>query len=130
MPMRKVAQRELAGMFALLSHPLRLGLVFALADGERDVGTLVGITGAPQTAVSQALARLRVARVVQERRQGRHVFYRLTLPTLPAWLDGGYALLADETAQVALLHDVIETVRRPAGGAPAAVAVSLGGASE
>jgi DNA-binding transcriptional ArsR family regulator len=113
MPMRKVAQRELAGLFSLLSHPLRLGLIFALADGERDVGTLVGITGAPQTAVSQALARLRVARLVQERRQGRHVFYRLTLPTLPKWLDGGYELLADETAQVALLHDVITTVRGP-----------------
>jgi DNA-binding transcriptional ArsR family regulator len=114
MPMRKVAQRELAVLFSLLAHPLRLALLTGLADGERDVGSLVKATGAPQTAVSQALARLRAARLVQERRQGRHVYYRLTVASLPAWLDGGYALLADETAQVAQLHDALQSLRRPA----------------
>jgi DNA-binding transcriptional ArsR family regulator len=112
MPMRKVAQRELAVFFSLLAHPLRLALLSGLAEGERDVGSLVKATGAPQTAVSQALARLRAARLVQERRQGRHVFYRLTVASLPAWLEGGYALLADETAQVAQLHDALISLRQ------------------
>ena len=120
MPMRKMAQRELAALFTLLSHPLRLALLTALRDGERDVGTLVTATGAPQTAVSQALARLRTARLVQERRQGRHVFYRLTVASLPAWIDGGYALLVDETAQLVQLHDALTTVSQTTSTAVAA----------
>jgi DNA-binding transcriptional ArsR family regulator len=113
MPMRKMAQRELAALFALLSHPLRLALLSALRDGERDVGSLVAATAAPQTAVSQALARLRAARLVQERRQGRHVFYRLTVATLPGWIDAGYAMLADETAHLVRLHDALTTAQQP-----------------
>ena len=112
MPMRKMAQRELAALFALLSHPLRLALLTALRDGERDVTTLVTTTGAPQTAVSQALARLRAARLVQERRQGRHVFYRLTVASLPSWVDAGYGLLVDETAQFVQLHDALTTAHQ------------------
>lgn len=111
MPFRILAQRELASLFTVLSHPLRLGIVFALAEGERDVTTLVKDTGATQSAVSQSLARLRAARLVKERREARHVYYRLTLATLPGWLDGGYALLSNETAQAAELHDVIERAR-------------------
>jgi DNA-binding transcriptional ArsR family regulator len=111
LPFRILAQRELASLFAVLSHPLRLGIVFALADGERDVTTLVKETGAAQSAVSQSLARLRAARIVKERREARHVYYRLTLAALPGWLDGGYALLSNETAQAAELHDVIERAR-------------------
>lgn len=132
MPMRKMAQRELAALFALLSHPLRLALLTALRNGELDVGTLVSMTAAPQTAVSQALARLRAARLVQERRQGRHVFYRLTVTALPAWIDAGYGLLADETAQFVRLHDALTTVQKtspattttdtPTGAAPTGAA--------
>ncbi len=112
MPMRKVAQRELAVLFSLLAHPLRLALLSALAEGERDVTSLVNATQAPQTAVSQALARLRAARLVQERRQGRHVIYRLSVTGLPAWIDNGYALLADETAQFISLHDALASSKK------------------
>jgi DNA-binding transcriptional ArsR family regulator len=114
MPKRKIAHRELADFFALLGHPLRLAVVLALSHGERDVGTLATETSAAQTAVSQALARLRAARIVRERREGRHVFYRLTLAGLPPWLDGAWGLLADEAAQLLSVQDAIATVRRGA----------------
>ena len=117
MPHRKVAQHELASFLSLLAHPLRLAIVFALKDGERDVSTLVGLTGAPQTTVSQSMGRLRLARLVRERRVGRHVFYALTLPELPQWLDGGLALLIAETEQVAIVHKAISTARRQMGTA-------------
>ncbi len=111
MPFRRLAQRELAALFAVLAHPLRLGLVFALADGERDVTSLVADTQSTQTAVSQSLAKLRAARLVIERREARHVYYSLALSGLPEWLDNAYALLASETAQAAELKDVIERAR-------------------
>lgn len=118
MPHRRLAQRELASFFSVLSHPLRLGVVFALAQGERDVTTLAAETQATQTAVSQALARLRAARLVTERREARHVHYSLTLAELPAWLEQAYRLLASEHAQVAALHDVIERARAAITEAP------------
>ena len=118
MPHRRLAQRELASFFSVLSHPLRLGVVFALAQGERDVTTLAAETQATQTAVSQALARLRAARLVTERREARHVLYALTLAELPAWLEQAYRLLASEHAQVAALHDVIERARAAITEAP------------
>lgn len=117
MPMRKVAQRELVSFLAVLAHPLRLALIFALAGGEQDVSSLTVLVAAPQTAVSQALARLRAARLVRERRDGRHVVYTLTLHTLPRWLDGGFALLIDETTQAASLRDAILFARKKSAGA-------------
>jgi DNA-binding transcriptional ArsR family regulator len=114
MPFRKIAQKELADLLSVLAHPLRLGIVFALADGERDVSTLVSMTGAPQTAVSQALAKLRTSRLVRERKENRHVYYTLALPKLAPWLAEAYGLLVDETAQVASLRDALESARERA----------------
>jgi DNA-binding transcriptional ArsR family regulator len=111
MPHRSIARQELASLMAVLAHPLRLGLVLALVDGEHDVTSLMKMAGASQTAVSQALARLRAAHLVKERRQGRHVFYRLALAGLPKWLDGGLLLLADESSQRAGVHDAINHAR-------------------
>lgn len=129
MPLRKVAQHELASFLLVLAHPLRLALVFALHDGERDVSTLAGLTGAPQTAVSQALGKLRSARLVRERREGRHVFYALALSELPRWLDGGFALLITETEQVAFVHDAIASTRRLVGAVGAGAAGAVGPAA-
>jgi DNA-binding transcriptional ArsR family regulator len=111
MPFRSMVQQELADLMAVLAHPLRLGLVLALAQGERDVTTLMNMAEASQTAVSQALARLRAAHLVKERREGRHVYYRLALTGLPMWLDGGLTLLAEEGAQRAVVHNAISQVR-------------------
>lgn len=61
----------------LIADPTRLQLLWRLRDGEHDVSTLAKLTGAPQTAVSQHLAKLRLAGLVVTRRDGRHVHYRL-----------------------------------------------------
>ncbi|MEY9211942.1 helix-turn-helix transcriptional regulator [Thermobifida halotolerans] len=66
-----------AGIFALLSDPTRLHLLWTLAGGEADVGRLTESCGASRTAVSQHLAKLRLAGLVESRRQSRHVIYRL-----------------------------------------------------
>jgi DNA-binding transcriptional ArsR family regulator len=114
-PHRAVARAELAHLLAVLAHPLRLALLLELRGGERDVTTLMQAVNASQTSVSQSLARLRAARLVIDRRDGRHVRYRLALPGLSAWLDGGLALLEDDMSQVQQVHDAIALARRDFG---------------
>ncbi|PJN32064.1 transcriptional regulator [Streptomyces sp. CB02613] len=69
---------EAAGVFALLADATRLHLLWLLAQEEADVGTLSERCGASRTGVSQHLAKLRLAGLVDTRREGRHVVYRLT----------------------------------------------------
>ncbi|NBE50947.1 ArsR/SmtB family transcription factor [Streptomyces boluensis] len=69
--------REATEVFALLSDPTRLHLLWLLAQGEADVGSLAERVAASRTAVSQHLAKLRLSGLVETRRQGRHVHYSL-----------------------------------------------------
>ncbi|OIJ68974.1 ArsR/SmtB family transcription factor [Streptomyces mangrovisoli] len=68
---------EAAEVFALLSDATRLHLLWLLAQAESDVGSLAERCGASRTAVSQHLAKLRLAGLVETRRAGRHVYYSL-----------------------------------------------------
>ncbi|MGW6982364.1 ArsR/SmtB family transcription factor [Streptomyces sp. NPDC054932] len=69
---------EAAGVFALLSDATRLHLLWLLALEESDVGSLAERCTASRTAVSQHLAKLRLAGLVEGRKEGRFVFYRLS----------------------------------------------------
>lgn len=72
------AHVELAAeVFAMLADPTRIRLVLALRADERSVGELVDLVDRPQSAVSQHLAKLRMARMVTTRQDGNRVFYRL-----------------------------------------------------
>ncbi|MER6848634.1 metalloregulator ArsR/SmtB family transcription factor [Streptomyces flaveolus] len=66
-----------ADLLALLGDRTRLTLLHALSDGEADVGTLTEVCGAARPAVSQHLARLRLAGLVSTRKDGRRVVYSL-----------------------------------------------------
>src|SRR5215213_2210226 len=64
-------------LFRMLADPTRVQVLWALVSREMAVNDLVEHVGKPGPAVSQHLARLRLARVVQTRREGNQVFYRL-----------------------------------------------------
>jgi DNA-binding transcriptional ArsR family regulator len=68
---------EATEVFAMLSDVTRLHLLWLLAQGESDVGSLAERCEASRTAVSQHLAKLRLAGLVETRREGRHVHYSL-----------------------------------------------------
>ncbi|MHB9859889.1 ArsR/SmtB family transcription factor [Streptomyces sp. YIM S03343] len=68
---------EATEVFALLSDATRLHLLWLIAQGESDVGSLTERCDASRTAVSQHLAKLRLAGLVETRREGRHVYYSL-----------------------------------------------------
>ncbi len=86
MPSRIVVAKELSEIFKVLSHPDRIRLVEELRADERDVNSLHRILDLPATRVSQHLSLLRAHRIVEERREGRHVFYHLTQPDLADWI--------------------------------------------
>jgi DNA-binding transcriptional ArsR family regulator len=70
--------RDASDLFGAFADPNRLKILDALRTGhEICVSDLMTITGMSQSAVSHALKLLRLRRLVDRRRQGRHVFYRL-----------------------------------------------------
>ncbi len=60
-----------------LTHPLRLEILDNLRDGEKTVSQLVARLGVTQSAVSRHLAIMRSYGVVQTRRDGVRIFYRI-----------------------------------------------------
>ncbi|WP_326769828.1 metalloregulator ArsR/SmtB family transcription factor [Streptomyces sp. NBC_01591] len=64
-------------VFALLADPTRLHLLWLLANGEADVTALTTASGAARPAVSQHLAKLRLAGLVHSRKEGRRAVYAL-----------------------------------------------------
>ncbi len=54
---------------------MRLHIVWVLAQGECDVGSLAAQVGGSLQAVSQHLAKLKLAGLVRSRREGRHHVY-------------------------------------------------------
>ncbi|PPS86390.1 HTH-type transcriptional regulator KmtR [Streptomyces sp. MH60] len=82
-----------AEILSLLGDRTRLTLLHALTDAEADVTTLTEACGAARPAVSQHLARLRLAGLVGTRKEGRRVVYSLR--------DGHLRRLVDEALNVA-----------------------------
>jgi DNA-binding transcriptional ArsR family regulator len=75
---KKPADSEFAAaavVFKLLADETRLRIVWALLHGEHSVNDLADHVGVKPTAVSQHLAKLRLARLVRTRRDGNHIFY-------------------------------------------------------
>jgi DNA-binding transcriptional ArsR family regulator len=66
---------DAAAVFGLLSATARLQIMWLLASGPRDVGTLATDLGQPVAAVSQHLAKLKLGGLVRARRHGRRQVY-------------------------------------------------------
>ena len=64
-------------VFSMLADPTRVRIVLALKGGELPVNTIAAAVDKAPAAVSQHLAKLRLARIVAARHDGTRVFYRL-----------------------------------------------------
>ncbi|MEP7357530.1 MAG: metalloregulator ArsR/SmtB family transcription factor [Anaerolineales bacterium] len=83
-----MAHSELeARLFRILSNPARLDLLACLRDGEACVCHLEAALGLRQAYISQQLAVLRQAGLVQDRREGLNIYYHLAEPRLAPVLD-------------------------------------------
>ena len=66
-----------AELFALLSTPIRLKIISAVCNGERNVSDLLAQIDTTQPNMSQHLATLYRAGVLGRRREGTQIYYRL-----------------------------------------------------
>jgi ArsR family transcriptional regulator len=74
-----LAKRK-AAMLKALGHPTRLLIVEALGAGERCVCELNELVEADRSTVSKHLALLKRSGVVEDRKEGLKVYYRLLCP--------------------------------------------------
>jgi DNA-binding transcriptional ArsR family regulator len=76
--------QEAAETFGLLAATTRLHIVWLLARSEQDVTALAEQTGGTVAAVSQHLAKLKLAGLVSSRREGRRQVYVVDDPHVVA----------------------------------------------
>jgi len=67
-------------MFRALGHPVRIRILELLVDGEQSVGQLQAALDIDSSGTSQHLTALRQQRVIESRRAGTNVYYRITDP--------------------------------------------------
>lgn len=75
---------RVAAILKTLAHPQRLFILCNLIQGEATVSELRRECGASQSVISQHLTRMRREGLVQARRNGNFVHYRIADPKLSA----------------------------------------------
>ena len=76
-----------AEIFQALGHPTRIAIVEYLRVGEISVGQLCEKVGIEQANASQHLAVLRSKHIVETRKEGNQIFYRLRHPLVGDMLE-------------------------------------------
>ena len=71
-----------ARLMRLFANEQRLMLMCRLSEGDCAVGDLAGYVGLSQSALSQHLAKLREEGLVDTRRDGTTIFYRIADPAV------------------------------------------------
>ena len=80
--MNQMVHRFKAEFFKALAHPARLVILEQLQEGEKSVNELQLVLGLDQSNVSQQLAILRNRNIVDARKEGTTVYYRVRDPLL------------------------------------------------
>ncbi len=111
MPFRAVVSAELAKLFGVLSHPVRIRIIEELKKEDLTVGTLKDLMGISHSAVSQQLAVLRSHHLVIETRQGRNVFYHLRKPDMAQWIMEGVSFISPDASEVEKMMSAIKNVQ-------------------
>lgn len=111
MPYRAVVSAELAKLFGVLSHPIRIRILEELKKEDLTVGTLKDMLGITHSAVSQQLAVLRSNHLVVEMRQGRNVFYHLRRPELATWIMDGVSFISPDASEVEKMISAIQSAK-------------------
>jgi len=76
-----------AKLFKVLMHPVRLAILDILKDGEQCVCHIEANLGYRQAYISQQLMVLRESGLVEDRRDGWNIFYRVVKPEIYAVIE-------------------------------------------
>jgi len=86
----------LTDLFKVLANDNRLRILHAIhLAGETSTSEIADALGASQQSVSNHLQRLADQRIVEARRDGQRVRYRIIDPCVPGLMDLGVCLLAE-----------------------------------
>jgi len=75
-------EEKLSRIFRAVGSPVRLQILAAIGSGEACVCHLEAVLGLRQAYISQQLMELRDADLLETRREGRYIYYRLSEPRL------------------------------------------------
>ncbi len=96
-----------ASLFRVLGHPARVRILELLRDGERSVGALQAELELDSSGTSQHLAALRRIGLVESRREGTSVYYRVDDQRVFDLLAAGRDIIGRRIAeQQALLEEL------------------------
>lgn len=91
--------RRKADFFRLLGHPARVRILELLRDGERTVGDLQLSLGLDSGATSQHLTAMRGMGVLESRRDGNCIYYRVRDPRIFQLLEVAKQVLGGRAAR-------------------------------
>src|SRR5438094_4947396 len=108
MPHRADPVHELkADLFRVLGHPARVRILELLRGGERAVGALQAQLELDSSGTSQHLAALRRIGLVESRREGTSVYYRVADVRAFDLLEAGRGIITRRLeAQQSILHEL------------------------
>lgn len=96
-----------ADLFRVLGHPARVRILELLREGERSVGSLQAELGLESGSTSQHLAALRRIGLVEPRREGTSVYYRVSDERVFDLLEAGRAIIGRRlTEQQSILREL------------------------
>ncbi len=89
-----------AKFFRALGDPTRLKLLDHLLEGEKSVGELVGLVGSLQGRVSNHLACLKQCGLVDTRREGKFIYYRIADEAMRQLLELSQGIIASNAENI------------------------------
>jgi ArsR family transcriptional regulator len=102
-------QEAKAALFRVLGHPVRVRILELLRESERSVGQLQAELGLDSGGTSQHLTALRRIGLVESRREGTSVYYRVDDRHVFELLDAGKAIVGRKLAEQQSLLEELET---------------------
>ena len=100
-PLPDDTARDLVQLFKLLADETRLRVLYFLMQREElNVRTLCELLGQSQPAVSHHLALLRVAGIIECRRDGKHNFYHVVPKRFQTYLDTIFAAAPQQARRI------------------------------
>jgi DNA-binding transcriptional ArsR family regulator len=101
-----------AKLFKALMHPARLAILDILKESEHCVCHLESQLGLRQAYISQQLAYLREAGLVEDRREGWNIYYSVVSPEIFTLIDAAAEMVAGKENNILTKHKA-RTSKKP-----------------
>lgn len=107
-----------ADFFRLLGHPARVRILELLRDGERTVGDLQAALNLDSSGTSQHLTAMRRQGLLESRRAGTSVYYRVKDPRIFQLLEIAKQILTSQLQEASALLGDLSELTFDSGSAP------------